>query len=150
VTERRKLIHAAPETVWEILSDGWLYPLWVVGASRMRDVDHDWPSVGAKLHHSVGTWPLLLDDDTEVLASDPGKRLEVRARAWPGGEAHVIIELEPQASGTLVRMWEDAVHGPGKLMPRPLRSLGLQWRNRETLIRLAFLCQNRPKTPHRA
>lgn len=150
MTERSKLIHASPETVWEILCDGWLYPLWVVGASRMRDVDHDWPAVGSKLYHSVGTWPMLIDDYTEVRAVEPGKRLEIRARAWPGGEAHVIIELEPRTSGTLVKMWEDAVTGPGKLMPRPLRSAGLQWRNRETLDRLAFLCQNRPKTPHRA
>ncbi len=147
---RTTLIHASPETVWAVLSDGWLYPLWVVGASRMRHVDGHWPSAGAKLHHSVGSWPLLLDDDTEVVSVDPGRRIEVRARAWPGGEAHVVVELEPQATGTLVRMWEDAVSGPGKLMPKPLRSLGLQWRNRETLTRLAFICENRPVTANTA
>ena len=54
----------SPEKVWEVLADGWLYPVWVVGASRMREVDDHWPAEGAKLHHSVGTWPALLDDTT--------------------------------------------------------------------------------------
>jgi len=25
-------IKATPEQVWDVLADGWLYPLWVVGA----------------------------------------------------------------------------------------------------------------------
>ncbi len=29
-----------------MLSDGWLYASWVVGASRVRDVDPRWPSPG--------------------------------------------------------------------------------------------------------
>ena len=36
-------VSATPEQVWEVLSDGWLYPLFVVGASRMRDVDEAGP-----------------------------------------------------------------------------------------------------------
>ena len=86
-------IHATPEQVWDVLSDGWLYPLWVVGASRMREVDDHWPAVGAKLHHSVGTWPLLIDDDTEVIEVVPGHRLVLHARAWPTGAAGVTILL---------------------------------------------------------
>lgn len=65
---------ATPEQVWGVLADGWLYPLWVVGASRMREVDDTWPAVGSKLHHSVGTWPALLDDTTEVVESTPASR----------------------------------------------------------------------------
>ena len=49
-----RVVQAPPEKVWEVLSDGWLYPLWVVGASRMRAVDEHWPALGARLHHSVG------------------------------------------------------------------------------------------------
>ena len=67
------------EQVWEVLSDGWLYALWVVGASRMREVDHGWPQPGARLHHSVGSWPLLLDDVTESLQCVPGSRLVLDA-----------------------------------------------------------------------
>jgi hypothetical protein len=29
----------SPQAVFEVLADGWLYPGWVVGASRMRAVD---------------------------------------------------------------------------------------------------------------
>jgi uncharacterized protein YndB with AHSA1/START domain len=137
-------IDAAPEHVWEILADGWLYPLWVVGASRMREVDDHWPEVGARLHHSVGSWPLLLDDDTEVLDVRPGSLLRLRARAWPTGEAEVVLHLEASGSGTTVRMEEDAVNGPGALVPEPLRRLPLGWRNVEALRRLAYLAERRP------
>ena len=34
-----RTIAATPEQVWSVLADGWLYPLFVVGAARMRDVD---------------------------------------------------------------------------------------------------------------
>src|SRR3954453_17132443 len=91
---------ATPQQVWDVLADGWLYPLWVVGASRMREVDADWPQVGAKLHHSVGTWPLLIDDNTEVVAMVPGLSLTLHARARPTGVAEVVLRLEPQGTST--------------------------------------------------
>jgi uncharacterized protein YndB with AHSA1/START domain len=112
---------ATPEQVWEVLSDGWLYPLWVVGASRMRDVDVNWPEVGSRLHHSVGSWPLVLDDSTEVLDLAPGLMLTLHARGWPAGAARVTIRLEPQDTGTDVTMVEEADSGPAVLVPRPVR-----------------------------
>jgi uncharacterized protein YndB with AHSA1/START domain len=138
-----RLFKTTPERVWDVLCDGWLYPLWVVGASRMREVDDDWPAVGAKLHHSVGTWPALLDDNTEVTACEPQKLLALRARAWPFGEAAVRLHLEVQGAGTRVVIEEDAVSGPGKLVPQPLRAPGLKWRNVETLRRLAYIAERR-------
>lgn len=57
MSENTTVINASTDDVWSVLSDGWLYPLWVVGASRMRDVDEDWPAVGSRIHHSVGVWP---------------------------------------------------------------------------------------------
>ena len=54
MSENTTVINASIDDVWSVLSDGWLYPLWVVGASRMRDVDPDWPAVGSRIHHSVG------------------------------------------------------------------------------------------------
>lgn len=138
-----RLLHATPEQVWEVLSDGWLYPLWVVGASRMRDVDDHWPAVGAQLYHSVGTWPLLIDDSTEVLDATPGMMLTLRARAWPTGEAQVTIRLAAVGTETEVTIEEDAVSGPARLMPKPARDVGLAWRNSETLRRLAYLAERR-------
>ena len=61
----------SPAAVFAVLADGWLYPTWVVGASRMRDVDDRWPEPGSRLHHSVGAWPALLDDITESLEWQP-------------------------------------------------------------------------------
>lgn len=140
----KRLVHATPEHVWEVLCDGWLYPLWVVGASRMRDVDDHWPEVGSKLHHSVGTWPLLLDDYTEVLEVQQHSLLRLRARAWPTGAAEVVLRLRPVGAETEIVMEEDAVAGPGRLMPKPFRDPGLHWRNLEALERLAYLVERRP------
>lgn len=136
-------VDAPASAVWEVLADGWLYPSWVVGAARMREVDESWPEVGARLHHSVGTWPVLLDDRTEVLSVDAGRRLRLKAHAWPAGAAEVLIEVEDVGPRCRVTIREDAVAGPGALVPRPLRQLALVPRNREALRRLSFLAEGR-------
>lgn len=145
MSTRRRPVNATPEQVWDVLADGWLFPLFVVGASRMRDVDHTWPGVGSCLHHSVGTWPALVDDTTEVLEVEEPARLVLKARAWPAGEARVEIHLLPQGDNTLVSITEDAVAGPGLLMPKPLRDVQLAWRNDETLRRLAYVVEGRTR-----
>lgn len=129
--------------VWDVLADGWLYPVWVVGASRMRQVDADWPEKGARLHHSVGVWPVLIDDYTEVTETVPGTLLALRARAWPFGEAAVRLVVEEVGDGSRVRIEEQIVRGPGSLIPRPLRGVLLKWRNVETLRRLALVAEGR-------
>ena len=43
-------------------------------------------------------------------------------------------------------MTEDAVKGPGTLVPKPLRTLALVPRNIETLHRLALLAEGRGRT----
>ncbi len=136
-------IAGTPDQVWEVLSDGWLYPLWVVGATRMRDVDENWPDKGSRLHHSVGAWPVVVNDETHVLDSRPGRRLELRAMAWPGGEADVVITLEPLGERTRVRIDEKTVSGPGSFLPQPIEDLLMKWRNRETLNRLAHVVEGR-------
>jgi uncharacterized protein YndB with AHSA1/START domain len=143
VSVNEKIINATPERVWEVLSDGWLYPLWVVGASRMRDVDESWPEVGSRLHHSVGVWPGLIDDNTEILESEPNRLIKLRAKGWPMGEAEVLIELEPADAATRVRIHEKPVNGPGVLVPKPFVDPMLKWRNVETLRRLAYVVEGR-------
>ncbi len=136
-------VNAPPDSVWRVLADGWLYPLWVVGASRVRDVDATWPDPGSKIHHSVGLWPAVLNDETEVLSCTPETLIEMNARAWPGGVARVAVHLEAQGARTRVRLVEDVVDGPAKLVPKPLRAPVLVWRNRECLRRLAWLAERR-------
>jgi uncharacterized protein YndB with AHSA1/START domain len=136
-------IKTVPDKVWDVLADGWLYPTWVVGATRMRDVEEEWPQVGAKLHHSAGVWPVIVNDNTEVLECQPGRLLRLRARGWPLGEAEVLVTLAPSGAGTLVTIKESAVTGPGALIPRPFEDALITWRNSESLLRLAFIAENR-------
>jgi len=143
MTHTRRLIKATPEQVWDVLADGWLYPLWVVGATRMRAVEDPWPAAGAKIHHSAGVWPLVIDDNTEVLQSEPPALLRLKARGWPLGEAEVTIRLAPADGGTNVDIDEDATDGPGTLVPSVVREPGIRWRNVESLRRLAFLAEGR-------
>jgi len=139
----RCVIDADPRSVFAVLADGWSYPLWVVGATHMRQVDQNWPEVGARLHHSVGAWPLSLEDRTEVIDILPGHRLELRAHAWPTGVARVVIQLQARGEGTLVTMTERAERGPGSFVPGPLQDLLLGPRNAESLQRLRAIAENR-------
>ncbi len=134
---------ASPEQVWAVLADGWAYPTWVVGACRVRAVEPDWPAVGQQIHHSFGTWPLLLNDTTEVLDAIEAVSLTLLARGWPAGEATVRVNLQTQAGGTLISIQEDATAGPATLVPQPVRQLAIAPRNRESLRRLAFLAEGR-------
>jgi short-subunit dehydrogenase len=139
---------AAPaDAVWSVLADGWLYANWVVGTARVRAVDDGWPSVGTQIHHSVGVWPLLLDDSTSALESDAPQRLVLEARGWPLGKAHVTVEVRPDGPRScVVSIREDAVAGPGTLVPKPVRQAMIVPRNREALRRLALLAEGKART----
>jgi uncharacterized protein YndB with AHSA1/START domain len=145
VSTTSRPIAATPEQVWEVLSDGWLYALFVVGAARMRDVDDTWPAVGSQLHHSVGIWPALLNDTTEVLEVEEPRRILLLARGWPAGQAHVDISLEASGASTVVTIVEQATAGPGALIPKPIQDVQLHLRNIETLRRLAFIVEGRTR-----
>jgi uncharacterized protein YndB with AHSA1/START domain len=143
------VIEASPERVWRALSDGWLYPLWVVGATHMRDVDEGYPSPGTKLHHSVGAWPLLVKDDTEVQECEPMSRLVLRASGWPAGVAMIELGLEPvdePANACRVTMFEEPIEGPGQVahaLMRPVSEWALAKRNNECLGRLKAIVERR-------
>lgn len=147
MTVNTRIVAATPDDVWKVLADGWLYPLWVVGATRMRDVDQNWPEKGSRIHHSVGVWPMMINDHTEVLDVMPGRSITLRARAWPGGEAKVDIRLSDVGAQTEVIIEEEVIAGPGVLVPEPLKGLTLKWRNVETLRRLAFVAEGRREEP---
>lgn len=142
-------IEVGTESVMAVLTDGWSYSAWVVGASTIRGVDEGFPAPGTRIHHSVGSWPLLLSDTTHVLEYEPGRRLKLEARGWPLGQATIEITVEPAAAGSRVVMTEDASEGPGRLVPRPLRQIAIAPRNRESLRRLGYLVRGRAKPDHR-
>jgi hypothetical protein len=137
----------SPESVFAVLADGWLYPVWVVGASRMRSVDRAWPAPGSAIHHSVGAWPALIDDTTSVLEWDPPRHAMFTARGWPIGEAQVAIDVRTREHGCVVRITEDAVAGPGRFVPPFLRDTAIRARNEETLRRLAYLAEGGAARP---
>lgn len=142
MSRTEKLFRCSPEDIFTVLSDGWGYAAWVVGASRIRAVDATWPAKDSEIHHSVGAWPVVLDDTTTVAAIDPPRSLTLRARAWPFGEAEVTLECEPVAPGlTRVTMLEQSASGPSKLVPPFIVDPILHARNAESLRRLAYLAQ---------
>lgn len=136
-------VDVPPEKVFRILSDGWLYGLWVVGASHIRGVDDGWPAVGARIHHAVGGWPVLVRDRTVVTRVDPDRRLELSARAWPFGSACVVLTLEPDADGTTIRMKESPTSRIAAAAHNAVTDRLLDHRNNESLARLAALAENR-------
>jgi hypothetical protein len=136
-----------PEDVFAVLEDGWSYGMWVVGAARIRDVDTAWPQAGSRIHHSVGAWPVLLSDNTEVERVDAPHLIQLRVRAWPAGEGRVVVTLRSTDDGqTEVVIEEYAVSGPATLVPGPVQDLMLHRRNVEALRRLAFLAENRARS----
>lgn len=101
-----------------------------------------WPRAGSALHHSVGVWSFLIDDSARSSAWSPPHRMELRACAWPVGEASVVIDVKETGEGTcLVRIREEARRGPACAIPRPLLAPVIRWRNAETLHRLAYLAE---------
>ena len=121
-----------------MLSDGWRYADWVVGADRIRAVDADWPQVGARLHHSVGQWPGQVHDETEVLACHPARHLVLLARLRPFGAARVELTVDPLPEGGCeISIAEDVTSGPAALVLGPFRRFALDVRNVEVLRRLA-------------
>ena len=136
---------ATPPDVWAVLADGWSLAGWVVGASRIREVEPGWPAAGTLVHHSVGGWPLVVDDTTSVVSVVPEHELVLQARGWPAGEARVTLRLQPDGSGTRLSMDEVAVRGPGRFLPAPVQWLGIAPRNAECLRRLVLLVEGRSR-----
>jgi uncharacterized protein YndB with AHSA1/START domain len=140
-------INAPVERVYAVLADGHSYAEWVVGAKRIRGVDPHWPAVGSKFHHSVGAGPIMIDDESEVLDVEPQRRLKLRVRARPAGEAHVTLTLAATSGGnqTIVDMEEHPVRGLAIVFGRnPVADWLLARRNDEALRRL----KNRAEDGH--
>ncbi|MET0456673.1 MAG: SRPBCC family protein [Mycobacterium sp.] len=134
---------ATRRQVWEQIANGWTYSQWVVGNSRMRAVDVDWPAPGSTIHHSVGVWPLLLDDETVVDECVPERKLVLIAKGRPIGAARITLKLFDIDTGCRIEMSEVPISAPLKWLPTSA-SLGAAWpRNRECTRRLAALAEGR-------
>ena len=65
MSRNESLIDAPLEAVFDVLQDGRRYADWVVGASRIRKVDPQFPEPGTSFGHKLGVWPLLFNDEAE-------------------------------------------------------------------------------------
>jgi NAD(P)-dependent dehydrogenase (short-subunit alcohol dehydrogenase family)/uncharacterized protein YndB with AHSA1/START domain len=146
VARNRVHIHASPEEVFAVLSDPERYPEWVVGAAGIRDQDEEFPAVGSRFHHKVGSWPVGLKDYTEVLESDPPRRLALKAKARPLGTATIELDLRESEAGTEVLMEEVPGDRLTSLVAgNPVADQVLRVRNAEALARLKRIVEGAPE-----
>ena len=134
---------ATRQQVWDVLANGWNYSQWVVGNTRMRAVDPRWPAPGSTIHHTIGVWPVVLNDETEVESSTPLEELVLLAKGRPFGGARIVLRLFDTQTGCRIEMAEVPVGGPLNLLPRRLALAAAYPRNRECLARLAAVAERR-------
>ena len=135
---------AAPcHVVWDVVADGWTYSQWVVGNSRMRAVDKNWPATGTAIHHSIGVWPLVIDDETVAESCVPERELVLLAKLGPAGAARITLRFSESSNGCRVEMAEIPAKGPMNLVPDRVAALAVDVRNRECLWRLENLARRR-------
>jgi uncharacterized protein YndB with AHSA1/START domain len=135
---------ASREQVWAVIADGWTYSQWVVGNSRMRAVDPNWPQTGSTISHSVGVWPLLLDDVTLVEDCQPLEQLVLLAKGRPFGKARITLRLfDTDGGGCRIEMAEVPVGAPMGWVPKRVALAAAFPRNRECTWRLAAIAERR-------
>lgn len=134
-------VRASCQQVWDVLANGWTYSQWVVGNSRTRAVDPDWPQPGSAIRHSIGVWPLVIDDQTSVESCVPPHELVLRAGLGPFGAARITMRLYEIPDGCRVEMIEVPAEGPIRFIPDRLTLVAIHPRNRECILRLAALVE---------
>jgi len=134
-------VAASCQQVWDVMANGWTYTQWVVGNSRTRAVDSNWPEPGSAIRHSIGVWPLVINDQTEVESCTPGQELVLHAGIGWLGAARITMRLAEIPEGCRIEMIEVPVEGPVGLVPDRLALAAVYVRNRECMLRLAALAE---------
>ena len=115
----RTFIHAAPEDIFNVLSNPETYEYWVVGCQQIHDADEAFPEPGSSFEHRIGVGPLEIQDITTV----------------------VELRIQGRASGTEVEMRQQPAAGPIAKLDNPLQQLFTSVRDRECLRRLRRLAE---------
>jgi len=129
--------------VWDVIADGWTYSQWVVGNTRMRAVDPHWPAPGSRIHHTIGIWPVALNDETVVESCTPQEELVLLAKGRPLAAARITLRLFDTPTGSGIEMAEVPAGGPLNWVPRRLALAAVYPRNLECTRRLVALAERR-------
>ena len=133
---------ARVQDVWRWLADPCSYAEWVSGTAEITGADRAWPTVGARLYHRFGPWPLRVRDHTTVIEAEPPRRLVLAASAWPWGVVRAELTLSHDGSRTRVQLSERMDAGLGAHLRLPARAVQRS-RNRRSLQRLVELAEGR-------
>lgn len=119
-----RLVPYTQDQVFAVLSDPERYAAWVVGATKTRMIDPEWPQPGSRFAHRQGAGPLHIDDITVVRELEAPNRMVLEAKIRPLLTAQVTLTLDPLSRGTLITMDEVPIGGPvsrlGRLLEGPL------------------------------
>jgi uncharacterized protein YndB with AHSA1/START domain len=143
MAENHAYVDAPPDAVFDVLADVESYAHWVVGASKIRGTEGDWPEPGSKFHHTQGAYGIGLKDDTVSIAANRPRQLVMEVRFRPFMVGKVEMRLRPRGRGTHVTMIEYPIRGPVAKLNNPLIDRALWARNVESLRRLRKLAEER-------
>ncbi|MCM2416223.1 SRPBCC family protein [Streptomyces sp. RKAG290] len=138
---RHHLIDRPPTAVWAVLEDETLYGEWVVGTSRSRREQGDWPEVGSSITYTLRMGPKEFTGHTVVRRIDKPRTLELEAEGGPWGSARIAFDIRAWGDATLVIVDEHPLRGLGATLHNTLLDSVLQIRHRTMLARLARLVE---------
>jgi hypothetical protein len=144
----RRSVHAPVADVLGVLADASAYPRWVVGPREAVAVDPAWPDPGSGFLHATGRGPFTVRDRTQVVRFDRDEgEVVLEAHSGPMGVALVTITVAGQGDGTRVTLEEDALSGPLRLLPKPVRDVVIHARNRRAMRRFARMVETGTRSP---
>lgn len=144
----RGSVHAPVADVLGVLADASAYPRWVVGPREAVAVDPGWPDAGTCFQHETGRGPFKVRDRTEVVRFDRDRgEVVLEAHSGPLGVALVKITVDGQGERTVVTLEEDALSGPMRLLPKPVRDVAIHARNRRAMRRLREMVETGTRAP---
>ena len=85
----------------------------------------NWPAPGARILHSIGTWPAVINDETVVESCITGEELVLLAKIRPAAEARITMQLSDIPGGCRVAMSEVAVSAPLRWVPDSVQLTGV-------------------------
>jgi hypothetical protein len=144
----RRRVDAPVADVLGVLADASAYPRWVVGPREAVAVDPAWPDPGSGFLHQTGRGPFTVRDRTQVVRFDRDRgEVVLEAHSGPMGVALVTITVAEHGDRTQVTIAEDALSGPMRLLPKPVRDVAIHIRNRRAMRRLARMVETGTRAP---